>query len=69
MLNVVGNGGLKSDGRYSLDININAKAGLEARIKNALEFVASKKGLRQYSIRRSGTSDKKLLSYISFEDV
>ena len=69
VLDVVGKGGLKSDGRYSLDININAKAGLEARIKNALEFVASKKGLRQYSIRRSGTSDKRLLSYLSFEDV
>jgi len=68
ILDVVGKGDLKSDGRYSIDININAKAGLEARIKSALEFVASKKGLRQYSIRRSGTSDKRLLSYLSFDD-
>lgn len=68
VLDVKGDGELKSDGSYSLDININAKAGLEARIKSALEFVANKKGLRQYQIQRSGTSDKRLLSYLSFED-
>ena len=68
-LDVEGQGELKPDGKYSLNININAKAGLEARIKSALEFVASKKGLRQYHIQRSGTLDKRLLSYLSFEDV
>jgi hypothetical protein len=68
ILDVVGKGDLKSDGRYSLDIDIKASSGLEPRIKSALEFVASKKGLRQYSIRQSGTFNKKLLSYLSFED-
>lgn len=67
LLDVAGEGELKSDGIYSLDININAKSGLEARIKSALEFVASKKGLRQYNIHRTGTLDKRLLSYLSFE--
>ena len=69
VLEVEGEGELKSDGRYSLNINISAKSGLEARIKSALEFVASKKSLRQYNIQRSGTSDQRLLSYLSFEDV
>jgi len=69
LLDVEGEGELKSDGRYSLNININAKSGLEARVKSALEFVASKKGLRQYNIQRSGTSDQRLLSYLSFEDI
>ena len=68
VLDVEGEGELKSDGRYSLDININANSGLEARIKTALEFVASKKGLRQYNIHRSGATDKRLLSYLSFGD-
>ena len=67
VLDVAGEGELKSDGTYSLDINIKAKSGLEARIKSALEFVASKKGLRQYNIHRTGTLDKRLLSYLSFE--
>lgn len=67
VLDIDGKGDLKPDGNYSLDINITAKSGLETRIKNALELVASKKGLRQYSIRRSGSSDKRLLSYLSFE--
>ena len=66
-LDINGKGDLKPDGNYSLNIDINAKSGLETRIKNALELVASKKGLRQYNIRRSGTSDKRLLSYLSFD--
>ncbi len=69
VLDVEGQGELKSDGRYSFEINILTKAGLDARIKNALEFVASKKGLRQYHVRRSGVSKKRLLSYLSFESI
>ena len=69
VLQVEGGGELKPDGGYSLNINISAKSGLEARVKSALEFVASKKGLRQYNIQRSGTSDQRLLSYLSFGDV
>ena len=67
VLEIDGKGDLKPDGNYFLDINITAKSGLETRIKNALELFASKKGLRQYNIRRSGTSDERILSYMSFE--
>jgi general secretion pathway protein N len=67
-LKIDGKGDLKSDGKYSLDININTMSGLEPGVKQALELLATKKGLRQYKIRRSGTSDKRLLSYLSFED-
>ena len=68
LLDVAGKVELNPDGKYSLDININARSGLDANIKSVLELVASKKGLRQYSIRRSGTLDKGLLSYLAFGD-
>ena len=67
MLKVDGNGELKSNGSYSMNINIDTKSGLDPNIKNVLELVATKKGLRQYNVRRSGTTDKRLLSYLSFE--
>ncbi len=67
VLDVEGEGALKSDGSYSLSINIKSRPGLQARIKNALEFIASKKRLNQYQVRWSGTSDQNLLSYLSFE--
>ena len=66
-LKVDGKGDLRPDGRYSLDISINTRAGLEPRVKQVLELVATKKGLRQFNVRRSGVSDKRLLSYLSFE--
>ena len=66
-LKLDGKGDLKSDGRYTLDIKINTKTGLEPLVKQALELVATKKGLRQYNVRRSGISDSRLLSYLSFE--
>jgi hypothetical protein len=68
VLDVEGKGELKPDGRYSLDININARSGLDANVKNALDLVASKKGLRQYNIRRTGVLDKNLLSYLAIGD-
>jgi hypothetical protein len=68
VLDVKGDGDLKPDGRYTLNIDIKSRSGLEPRIKSALEFVTTKKGLNQYQIRRSGTSDKRLLTYLSFEN-
>ncbi len=67
MLKVDGKGELKSNGSYSMSINIDTKTRLDPNIKNVLELVATKKGLRQYSVRRSGTTDKRILSYLSFE--
>ena len=69
VLKVDGNGELKSNGGYSMNINIDTKSGLDPNIKKVLELVATKKGLRQYNFRRSGTIDKMLLSYLSFEGV
>ena len=69
VLKVDGNGELKSNGGYSMNINIDTKSGLDPNIKKVLELVATKKGLRQYNFRRSGMIDKRLLSYLSFEGV
>ena len=66
ILKVDGKGDLRPDSRYALDISINTRAGLVPRIKQVLELVATKKGLRQFNVHRSGTSDKRLLSYLSF---
>jgi hypothetical protein len=67
VLDVEGEGALSSGGNYSLNIDIKSSAGLDARVKSALEFITSRKRLNQYQIRLSGISDKNLLSYISFE--
>ena len=68
VLDVEGEGVLNSGGNYSLNINIKSSAGLDARVKSALEFITSQKRLNQYQIRLSGISDKNLLSHISFEN-
>jgi len=67
ILKIDGKGELKSNGSYSMNINIDTKSGLDPNIKNVLELIATKKGLRQYNVRRSGSIDKRLLSYLSFE--
>jgi hypothetical protein len=67
VLDIDGEGKLSSDGNYSININIQARAGLDSRIKNALELVAQKKGLNQYFVRRSGQLDSMVLSFLLFE--
>ena len=67
VLDIDGEGKLSSDGNYSLNINIQARAGLDSQIKNALELIAQKKGLNQYLVRRSGQLDSKISSYLFFD--
>jgi len=67
VLDIGGEAKLSSDGNYSLNINIQARAGLDSRIKNALELVAQKKGLSQYSVRRSGQLDSKISNFLFFD--
>jgi len=67
VLDIGGEAKLSSDGNYSLNINIQARAGLDSRIKNALELVAQKKGLSQYSVRRSGQLDSKISNLLFFD--
>ena len=67
VLDIDGEGKLSSDGNYSLNIKIQARAGLDSRIKNALELVAKKKGLNQYSVRRSGQLDSKVSGFLFFD--
>lgn len=66
LLTVDGKGQLKADGQYSMDINIQSQPGLNQSIKSALEFVAKKKGLNRYDIRRSGKLPNQALKHLSF---
>ena len=66
LLTVNGNGQLKSSGQYSMNIAIESQPGLDQVIKSALEFVAKKKGLNRYDIRRSGQLPNQVLDHLSF---
>lgn len=68
VLDISGKGLLKADGKYSLDVNIRTRPGLESRVKNLLGLVARKKSANQYSIRRNGSLDPVLLSKLVFSD-
>ncbi len=54
MLEIDGKAILATNGKYSLNINIKARPGLDPQIKNVLELIARKKGLNQYLIHRTG---------------
>jgi len=66
LLTVDGKGQLKADGKYSMNITIQSQPGLNQSIKSALEFVARKKGLNRYDVRRSGQLPGQVLKYLSF---
>ena len=66
LLTVDGKGQLKADGKYSMNINIQSQPGLNQSIKSALEFVAKKKGLNRYDVRRTGKLPAQVLNHLSF---
>jgi hypothetical protein len=66
VLDMAGRASLKADGKYTLDITIRTKSGLEPRVKNALELVARKQGINQYMVRRAGSLDPALLANLMF---
>lgn len=66
VLDITGKASLKADGKYTLDITIRTKPGLEPRVKNVLELVARKQGINQYVVRRAGSLDPALLANLMF---
>lgn len=68
LLKVDGKGQLKSNGQYNLDIKIEGEPGLQNSIKTALEFVARKRGLNQYSVLQNGNVPQQVISQLSFEE-
>ncbi|NNE63928.1 MAG: type II secretion system protein GspN [Gammaproteobacteria bacterium] len=66
LLKIDGKGVLKSNGQYNLDIKIESEPGLQNSIKTALEFVAKKRGLNQYSVSQRGTIQQRVISQLSF---
>jgi hypothetical protein len=64
-LDINGKAILASDGKYSLNIDIGARSGLDTRVKNVLELIARKKGLNQYLIHRSGQLDGRWVRFLS----
>ncbi|MDH5356293.1 MAG: type II secretion system protein N [Gammaproteobacteria bacterium] len=68
LLTVDGKGQIKANGQYSANISIRSAPGLNQSIKSALEFVAKKQGLNQYSIRRTGQLPTQMMSLLSFSD-
>ncbi len=68
LLKVDGNGRINSNGQFSANINIASQPGLQQSVKAALEFVARKKGLNQYTVQQTGQLPKQILSQLSFED-
>ncbi|MEE8365305.1 MAG: type II secretion system protein N [Gammaproteobacteria bacterium] len=66
VLDMAGKASLQADGKYTLDITIRTKSGLEPRIRNALELVARKQGANQYVVRRAGSLDPALLANLMF---
>ena len=69
MLDINGEGTLASDGKYTINIDIRAQSGLDSRVKNVLELIASKKGRNQYLIHHSGQLDGRWVSFLSAEEV
>lgn len=67
LLKVDGRGQLKSNGQYSLDVKIESEPGLQNSVKTALEFLASKRGLNQYSVLQSGRLPPRSIAQLSFE--
>lgn len=66
LLKIDGKGQLQSSGQYTVDVNIESEPGLRDSIKTALEFVARKRGLNQYSVSQRGQIPPRMISQISF---
>ncbi len=68
LLKVDGRGRINPNGQYSANINIESQPGMQQSVKSALEFVARKKGLNQYTVQQTGMLPAQILSQLSFED-
>lgn len=66
LLKIDGKGQLRANGQYNLNINIESEPGLQNSIKTALEFLAKKRGLNQYSVSQSGKLPPRIISQLSF---
>lgn len=68
ILDIDGKGRLKSNGQYTVEINIKAKSGLDASIKSLLELSTRKRGLNEYSFNRQGQLPPQVISQLAFSD-
>lgn len=68
MLDIDGEGRLKSNGEYLFDIKIQADSSLDNNIKSMLTLAAKKKGLNEYTIHRQGQLPPQLTSQLTFSD-
>jgi hypothetical protein len=53
-LAVTGKGEVRADGQYDIDIRIEAKTGVDSKIKNVLDLVASNTGYNKYRVEQKG---------------
>jgi len=53
-LDVVGEGEIKADGQYDVDIKIAAENSIEPQVKKVLDLVAVQAGYNQYRIEQKG---------------
>jgi general secretion pathway protein N len=53
-LDVTGEGEVKADGQYSVDIKITAETSIEPNVKNVLDLVTSKAGYNKYRFEQTG---------------
>lgn len=67
-LGIEGSGRLKSNGKYLLDIKIQADTGLDNNIKSMLAIAAKKKGLNEYIIYRQGQLPPHIIRQLQFSD-
>jgi len=53
-LGVAGKGEIKSDGQYNVDIRIEAKTGIDPKVKNVLDLFATKADYNKYRVEQKG---------------
>jgi hypothetical protein len=53
-LEVAGEGEVKADGQYSVDIKIAAESGTDPKVKNVLDLMTSKTGYNKYRFEQTG---------------
>jgi hypothetical protein len=53
-LDVTGEGEVKADGQYSVDIKIAAESGIDPNVKNVLDLTTSKAGYNKYQFEQTG---------------
>ena len=53
-LDVGGKGRINNDGRYNIDVTIDAKRGIDPQVKSVLNLVAARAGVNKYRVRQQG---------------